>query len=132
MRLSSASLKILIMSHRPAAFQTHEVERAISFPLHFPQLRVLDLYSESSFDQSTLRNLILTNPHLSILFINYGHQATRELLDREGQISSFETLILFHTMGDIPDESKLGFLKKKKKTSNQRRLHLVAMRCQSL
>jgi hypothetical protein len=108
LRLCSASLKILTLSHRPAASQE---EDAVSFSLQFPQLRQLDLLCESSFDQSALQSLVFTSPSLSTLAINYGHQATRKLLDREGHIQSLETLVL-HNSDRIPDRSSLDFLKK--------------------
>lgn len=120
LRLFSASLKVLILLHRASACKTINGEHAISFSLQFPQLQMLDLHEESNFDQSALRSLILTSPHLSTLVVHYGHQATRELLDREGQISSLETLVLSNWIQDIPDDpglnipddSGLDFLKK--------------------
>ncbi|KAL9123788.1 MAG: hypothetical protein Q9217_006816 [Psora testacea] len=111
LRLSSASLKILTLSHHAVVGDKEAKEDAVTFSLQFPQLRQLDLTWESHFDQSALRSLILTSPHLSTLAINYGHQATRELLDLEGQIQSLETLVLHHSE-DIPDDSPLDFLTK--------------------
>jgi hypothetical protein len=108
LRLCSASLKILTLSHRAAK---EEKEDAVSFSLQFPQLRQLDLTWESRLDQSALQSLIFTSPHLSTLAVNYGHQATRELLDREGQIQSLQTLVLHHS-DHIPNNWPLDFLKK--------------------
>jgi hypothetical protein len=87
-------------------------EDAVSFALQFPQLRQLDLTWESRLDQLALRSLILTSPQLSTLVVNYGHPATRELLDREGQIKPLETLVLHHSNHDIPNDSPLDFLRK--------------------
>lgn len=112
LRFFSASLKVLILSHGAAVTYKQNMEDTISFSLQFPQLHLLDLHRETYFDQSALRSLILTSPRLSALVINYGHQATRELLDREGHISSLETLVLSHAIHDIPDDSTFDFLKK--------------------
>lgn len=113
LRMSSASVKILILSHQTAASQSRQdPEVDISFSLQFPQLRVLDLRRATKFDQSALRSLILTSPRLSVLVINYSHQFTRELLDREGRISSLVTLVLCRCLDVIPDDSTLDFLKK--------------------
>jgi len=109
LRLCSASLKVLFLSHRVALGKK---EDAVSFSLQFPLLRQLDLTWESHLDQSALRSLILTSPQLSTLAINYGHQATRELLDREGEIQSLETLVLHQSIEKVPDDSPLDFLKK--------------------
>jgi hypothetical protein len=106
--LCSASLKILALSHHAI---DNKKEAAVSFSLRFPQLRQLDLTWESHLDQSALQSLIFTSPYLSTLAINYRHQATRELLDREGQIQSLETLVLHHS-DHIPNNSLLDFLKK--------------------
>jgi hypothetical protein len=108
LRLCSASLKVLFLSHH-ATFGVKE--DAVSFALQFPQLRQLDLTWESHLDQSALQSLIFTSPYLSTLAINYGHQATRELLDREGHIQSLEALVLHHS-DHIPNNSPLDFLKK--------------------
>jgi hypothetical protein len=109
LRLCSASLKVLFLSHH-ATFGVKE--DAVSFALQFPQLRQLDLTWESRLDQLALRSLILTSPQLSTLVVNYGHPATRELLDREGQIQPLETLVLHHSNHDIPNDSPLDFLRK--------------------
>lgn len=107
LRLCSASLRTLTLSHR--AVDTTK-EETISFFLQFPQLRQLDLTWESHLDQSALESLIFTSPYLSTLAVNYGHQATRELLDRKGQIQSLESLVLHHSNPSI-NNSPLDFLK---------------------
>ena len=59
-----------------------------------------------------MRGLILTSPQLSVLVINYGHQVTRELLDREGEIQSLETSIIYHLLRECREDTPLDFLKK--------------------
>lgn len=109
LRLSSATLKVLVLSHHSAV--GNKEEAAISFSLQCSQLRHLDLSLASNLHQSALQSLILTSPKLSTLVIKYAHQATRELLDREGQIERFlETLILCNN-NNIPHDSPLDFLK---------------------
>ncbi|KAG9241114.1 hypothetical protein BJ878DRAFT_483249 [Calycina marina] len=110
LRLCSASLNVLFLSHHPAVTIMGNREDVVSFSLNFPQLRQLDLSWENHLDQSALRSLILTSPHLSTLAINYGHRATKELLDREAYIESLETLVLYLN-NSIPDDSSLAFLK---------------------
>lgn len=108
LRLCSASLKTLRLSHHPSMKTS---ENLVSFPLQFPQLRQLDITWETTLDESALRSLILTSTQLSTLAINYGHRVTRELMDREGEVQSLETLILNY-FEDLPSDSTLDILKR--------------------